>query len=99
MAKMFIGWCPVCEKNKMLTTMDKPIGSACKCTSCGTGLSVTGKNQILTLPFFLSVCYLIIYLPIQGRVPNAIELGIGFVSLVLFTVYNKKFVKYKPTEC
>ncbi len=98
MSKMFLGWCPVCDKKKTLTTMDKPIGSACRCTSCGSGLSVSGKNQILTLPFFLFVIYLVVALPMQGRAPNSIEVGIGFITLILFTLYQKRFICYTLME-
>lgn len=98
MPKFFKGYCPVCESEKLLTTMDKPIGSACRCSDCNAALSVTGKNQIMTLPFFVFVCYLIFYLPSQGRMPTGVELIFGFITLVLFTLYNKMFVVYRAMD-
>ncbi len=93
-----IGWCPVCETRRPIQR-EEGMGTDYICTTCKTKLSLSGKNQILILPFFLVVLWLIITTVFTEREAfSAVEIAALLISIPPFALYALRYITFEKIK-
>jgi hypothetical protein len=92
------GWCPVCETRRPIQR-EEGMGTDYICTQCKTKLSLSGKNQILILPFFIAVLWLIITTVFTDREAfGGIEIAALLLSIPPFALYALRYITFEKVK-